>query len=655
MDKQLSYSLITVKAIDEDKRVIRGMASTPEADRVGDVVDPMGASFGKNLPLLWMHRHDLPVGTVNFGKPTPKGIPFEASLPVVSEPSQLKARIDEAWQSVKAGLIRAVSIGFRPIEYNVIKETGGLRFTKTEIYELSLVSVPANANATITEIKAMDKQLASSGNSAVIALNTKSCVKETIVKINNKKDKTMFEKLKSFRDELEAKNAKLVEMAEKSIKEGLTFDSAQQEEYDAIEAEVKALKDHISRLESAEKAAKATAKPVVEKAGQSDEGAVAARSGVVITAKSDKTNEGIGFARMARVKALAYMGDLGTRDEAQIAKMLYPNDDNLIKGFVEKTAVPAANTLSATWAGNLINEGGAAFADFVEYLRPRTLYGQISPRFRRLPFDAPVMVQGTGANASWVKEGMAKPVTSWTYTRTKMSPLKVATIAAATKESLMRSSVSLDSLIRDELARSIGAAIDTTMISADAAVADESPAGLLNGVSATVLTGGSVAGIRCDISAMLQAMVSNNLTIAGAFWVMPETVAIALSLATNEVGAPAFPGITPTGGTLAGLPVFTSQYVPVETAGPVVALIKGDEIFLGDEGGVQVKISDQASIQLLDNPTQNSIGSTAATTSVSMFQTNSVAFLVERFLNFQKRRTAAIVWANVDWDTCLVS
>jgi hypothetical protein len=37
---------------------------------------------------------------------------------------------------------------------------------------------------------------------------------------------------------------------------------------------------------------------------------------------------------------------------------------------------------------------------------------------------------------------------------------------------------------------------------------------------------------------------------------------------------------------------------------------------------------------------------------VSMFQTNSVAFLVERFINFQKRRNAAVAYATVGWTAC---
>src|SRR5690606_35156476 len=111
----------------------------------------------------------------------------------------------------------------------------------------------------------------------------------------------------------------------------------------------------------------------------------------------------------------------------------------------------------------------------------------------------PVLIQGSGGSAAWVKEGAAKPLTKWTYTRTKLAPLKVAAIAAATKETLMRASIAADTLLRDELARAVGAAVDTTFISDDAAVTDESPAGILEGVMPLSLSGGTtVADIRCD-------------------------------------------------------------------------------------------------------------------------------------------------------------
>lgn len=466
---------------------------------------------------------------------------------------------------------------------------------------------------------------------------------------------TYAEQIANLQATRKEKSARMVAIQAKATEQSRTLDTGEQEEFDTIKAELGTIDKNVGNLrdleamEKAEKADAATAAPVND--DNRNKTVSTSRSHVEVK-NTEKLEPGIGFARMARVKALAFTGQAGTRDEAQIAKHLYPGDDKLIES-VTKAAVPAASTLSTTWASNLINEGGASFADFVEYLRERSLYGQISSRFRRLPFDAPVLVQGSAGTGQWVKEGDAKPLTQWTYTRAKLTPLKVAAIAAATKETLMRASVSADTFLRDELARAVGSRIDSSLISDAAAVADESPAGLLNGTAALTLTGdGSVAGIRCDIAQFLKALVGDSLTVSGAFWVMPETVAIDLSLATNEVGAPAFPGITPTGGTLAGLPVFTSQYVPTDTDGPVVALIKGDEIFLGDEGGIQVSVSDQATLQMDSAPTQSSIGTPTATAGVSMWQTNSVAFLVERFVNWQKRRAGAVVWANVSWDAC---
>jgi HK97 family phage prohead protease len=153
-----AYSLLNItKAVDEDgERVIEGIATTPEPDRVGDIVEPLGAQFKNPLPLLWQHRHDAPVGHAVFGKPTKAGIPFRATIAKIEEPGALKDRVDEAWQSVKAKLVRAVSIGFRSLEHAYIEGTGGIRFISTEIMELSLVTIPANASATIQTIKALD-------------------------------------------------------------------------------------------------------------------------------------------------------------------------------------------------------------------------------------------------------------------------------------------------------------------------------------------------------------------------------------------------------------------------------------------------------------------------------------------------------------------
>jgi HK97 family phage prohead protease len=153
-----AYSVLEIKAVDEDKRTVRGIATTPTVDRVGDIIDPMGVKFQNPLAFLWQHRHDQPIGSVKFDKPTKDGITFEAEIAKTDEPGTLKDRLDEAWQSIKMGLVRAVSIFFRPIEY-AFMDNGGIRYSETEVYELSAVTIPANSDALITTVKSIDAAL----------------------------------------------------------------------------------------------------------------------------------------------------------------------------------------------------------------------------------------------------------------------------------------------------------------------------------------------------------------------------------------------------------------------------------------------------------------------------------------------------------------
>lgn len=157
-----AYSLLRVRSIDDEQRVIEGIATTPQVDRVGDIVEPLGIKFALPMPLLLGHDHEKPVGKVFFAEPTAAGIPFKARLPKVDEPGTLKDRVDEAWHSVKHGLLAAVSIGFRTIDGAVERlSNGGLRFLESEWIELSLCAVPANPDAKITGIKALDTELRS--------------------------------------------------------------------------------------------------------------------------------------------------------------------------------------------------------------------------------------------------------------------------------------------------------------------------------------------------------------------------------------------------------------------------------------------------------------------------------------------------------------
>jgi HK97 family phage prohead protease len=145
---------------------LQGIATTPTPDRMQDIVEPMGGEYELPLPLLWQHDAEKPIGEVVEAQATSKGIAVVMQIPKHATSATLKARIDEAVESVKLGLVRGLSIGFKPIEYAYMEDTGGYRFLKWELLELSCVTVPANQDASISAIKSFDRMHGGSASSA---------------------------------------------------------------------------------------------------------------------------------------------------------------------------------------------------------------------------------------------------------------------------------------------------------------------------------------------------------------------------------------------------------------------------------------------------------------------------------------------------------
>jgi HK97 family phage major capsid protein/HK97 family phage prohead protease len=636
------YSVLTVKAVEEDQRIIRGVATTPNPDRVGDIVEPLGVQFKNPMPLLHQHDHDKPVGTVTFDRPTKDGITFEARLPIIEQAGPLRDRVETAWGEIKAGLVRAVSIGFRALEYSFLDE-GGIRFNKSEVLELSLVSVPANADAVISTIKSIDAPLLAATGKEPKADDRPvrpGAAGKTVKSVNLRPKegtemKTIAEQIAALEASRQAKSARMAEVMQKSIDEGRSTDQSEQEEFDTLEGEVGAIDGDLKRLRALEKAQAGSAKPV---AGQKWEEGTAARSGIQVKT-AEKLDKGIGFARLAKVKAIAKLDGESVRT---VAKQLY-GENSSIYGLVVKAAVPAGTAQDGNWAANLVGEGTDVIADFVEFLRPRTILGRFGqngvPGLRNVPFNVPLVGQTEGGQGYWVGEGKAKPLTRFAYDRNILDIFKVANIAVVTEELLRRSNPAAEQLLRDNLAAAIAARLDTDFINpAKAAVAGVSPASITNGLTPVASSGGDADAIRADIRALMATFIAANNAPTTGVWIMGSTTALAVSMMTNPLGQPEFPGLSMVGGTFNGMPVIVSDYIP---AGTVVLANAGD-IYLADEGGVQVDMSREASLEMADNPAHNSDTPTGATSLVSMFQTNSVAFRVERFINWARRRPSAV-------------
>ncbi|OSP53823.1 HK97 family phage prohead protease [Pseudoruegeria sp. SK021] len=143
-----AHAVVKLRKASGQDRTIVGTASTPATDRQGDILDPLGAEFSLPFPLLLGHDHMQPIGEVIEARATSTGIRIKAQV----APEGTSARIDEAWGMIRAGLIKGLSVGFIGRDA-VPLPGGGLRFRKWEVIEVSAVAVPANAEATITEVK----------------------------------------------------------------------------------------------------------------------------------------------------------------------------------------------------------------------------------------------------------------------------------------------------------------------------------------------------------------------------------------------------------------------------------------------------------------------------------------------------------------------
>lgn len=542
--------------------------------------------------------------------------------------------------------------------------------------ELSLVTIPANADATITSVKSFDigvekaqplnddeinsetlevkaiqaKTIANTPGVSGKPVNIKTIKGPSAIKENKNMKKSYADQIADFQAALDVKSARIEEIMNESAENGTTLDAAQEEEYETLTGEIASLQKHIGRLNGLAATARETAKPVLNvtdaKSGSE------ARTSVQVKSV-EKLEKGIEFARFAMALA-AGKGNLMQSNE--IAKNHYGENSPVTLSI--KAAVGAGSTSNPTWAAPLVETYQRFAGDFVEYLRPRTIIGRFGtdgvPSLRRIPFNVKIPTQTSGGDGYWVGQGQAKPLTKFDFSEITLGFAKVANIAVITEELLRFSDPAAEGIVRDQLAAALIARLDTDFINpAKTAVANVSPASITNGGTTLVSSGTDIDAVRADVKGLMAQYIAANVTPTTGVWIMPTIIALSLSLLTNPLGQPEFPGISMNGGTFFGMPVIVSEYVP---AG-IVILANASDIYLADDGQVTVDASNQASLQMDNAPTNasGSLGATdpsvpVATSLVSLWQTNSVGIRAERYINWTKRRPSAVVYlTGVAW------
>jgi HK97 family phage major capsid protein len=348
----------------------------------------------------------------------------------------------------------------------------------------------------------------------------------------------------------------------------------------------------------------------------------------VITVR-DNLAPGQEFARYVKTLAMARGNILQAE---QIAKSQYPDSHRLQS--VMKAAVASGTTTDPTWAGALV-EYQTFTGDFIDFLRPQTILGRFGqggiPALRSIPFNVKIRTQTSGGTGYWVGEGAGKPLTKFDFNNVELRWAKVANIAVLTDELVRMSTPSAELLVRDSLAAALIERLDVDFVDpAKAAVSNVSPASITNGVTAVAASGTDYDAFKVDAKTMMGNFIAANIPLNQGVWIMQSTQALAFSLMQNALGQAEFPGMTMNGGTLLGLPVIVSQYVP----SGVIVLAAANEIYLADDGQVTIDASREATLEMDNAPT--------GTATRSMFQHNEVALRAERYINWAKRRAAAV-------------
>jgi HK97 family phage prohead protease len=141
-----------MKLVESDtaRRRIEGYASTRDLDRTGEIVEP-GAfaeslkDFMSNPVVTYMHDWSNPIGKVIDVRIDEVGLFIRAEI---SETAQ------KMWKLIEEGILRAFSIGYEVVEEKTID--GVNHIMKLRLYEVAVVSIPANQRALFSVSKALE-------------------------------------------------------------------------------------------------------------------------------------------------------------------------------------------------------------------------------------------------------------------------------------------------------------------------------------------------------------------------------------------------------------------------------------------------------------------------------------------------------------------
>lgn len=143
-----------IKQVESDFVHIEGMASTfGNMDRAGDII-VKGAFTNtltnpdRKIKLLYQHNMDEPIGVIDKAVETDEGLFIMARMPKAND------TVRNMLPLLKMGALGDFSIGFNIVDSEVTPD-GNHVIKEIDLWEVSIVTIPANAKAKITSVKSV--------------------------------------------------------------------------------------------------------------------------------------------------------------------------------------------------------------------------------------------------------------------------------------------------------------------------------------------------------------------------------------------------------------------------------------------------------------------------------------------------------------------
>jgi uncharacterized protein len=149
---ELKHFAIEELKADDETRTVEGFASVfNNEDSYRDIVIP--GAFTRTLKengrpaMLWQHDTRQVIGTWDELEETSKGLRVKGTI--------LDTTLgNDVYKIVKAKAVTGMSIGYGTKKYEIDEKKGTRKLLDVDLFEVSLVTFPANDKAQITRVKA---------------------------------------------------------------------------------------------------------------------------------------------------------------------------------------------------------------------------------------------------------------------------------------------------------------------------------------------------------------------------------------------------------------------------------------------------------------------------------------------------------------------